>query len=131
MNIISRCYNILRSNLPRLKRAESWRKNSEGEKNYRFTDKDKHFSHRSRTDGDFTQPDYDPVLAEYYANLELPYGAGLKEVSKAWKRLMRNYHPDLHSNDPQKRNVANELCQGLNKAHNELVNYLNHLKSKQ
>ena len=128
MNIISRCYNILRSNLPRVKKAESWREDSDREKDYRFTAKDKNFSHRTGADGDFTQPDYDPVLADYYANLELPYGAGLKEVSKAWKRLMRNYHPDLHSNDPEKQKLANELCQGLNEAYNELCNYLKNSK---
>lgn len=63
---------------------------------------------------------YDPVLARYYANLELPYGADLITVRQAWKNLLRKYHPDLHSHDPDKRRVATELTQGLNRAYEEL-----------
>ena len=62
----------------------------------------------------------DPVLAGYYANLEVPYGSDLAAVRKAWKRLVSQYHPDLHSNDPDKRRIANELTQGLNRAYEEL-----------
>lgn len=65
-------------------------------------------------------PGYDPVLARYYANLELPYGANLVTVRQAWKNLLRKYHPDLHSHDPDKRRVATELTQGLNRAYEEL-----------
>ncbi|MCL4704681.1 J domain-containing protein [bacterium] len=65
-------------------------------------------------------PGYDPVLARYYANLELPYGADLVKVRQAWKNLLRKYHPDLHSHDPEKRRVATELAQGLNRAYEEL-----------
>jgi hypothetical protein len=63
---------------------------------------------------------YDPVLAEYYANLELPYGADLEMVRKAWKKMVRKYHPDLHCADPEKRQLANELSQGLNRAYEEI-----------
>lgn len=66
------------------------------------------------------RPGYDPVLARYYANLELPYGADLITVRQAWKNLLRKYHPDLHSHDPEKRRVATELTQGLNRAYEEL-----------
>lgn len=45
----------------------------------------------------------DPVLAGYYANLELPYGATLEEVKVAWKRLMKQYHPDRHAHRPSAR----------------------------
>ena len=67
-----------------------------------------------------TQPGQDPQLAAYYANLEIPYGSDLEQVRRAWKRLVRRYHPDLHSADPEKRRVANELTQGLNQAYEEL-----------
>ncbi|MDP6699084.1 MAG: J domain-containing protein, partial [Candidatus Latescibacteria bacterium] len=50
----------------------------------------------------------DPVLAGYYANLDLPYGADLAAVKTAWKRLMKKYHPDRHAQNPSKRQVANE-----------------------
>ena len=66
------------------------------------------------------RPDYDPVLAGYYENLEVPYGSDLETVRHAWKNLLRKYHPDLHSNDPEKRRIATELTQGLNRAFEEL-----------
>ncbi|MFQ5715930.1 MAG: J domain-containing protein [Nitrospinales bacterium] len=56
-------------------------------------------------------------LAGYYANLELPPGSSGKEVKRAWKRLMRKYHPDLHSADPEKRKTANELTRRLTEAY--------------
>ena len=65
-------------------------------------------------------PAEDPVLAGYYANLELPYGATLEEVKAAWKRLMKQYHPDRHAQEPAKREVANALCAQLTHAYKEL-----------
>ena len=62
----------------------------------------------------------DPELAELYSNLEVPYGSDLATVRKAWKRLLRKYHPDLHSRDPEKRTIANELAQRLNGAYERL-----------
>ncbi len=59
----------------------------------------------------------DPELAACYAALELPYGADLDSAKKAWKNLLRKYHPDLHAHDPEKRRVAQELTQGLNEAY--------------
>lgn len=59
-------------------------------------------------------------LADYYTNLELPPGASRQEVKRAWKRLMKKYHPDLHSANPEKREVANELTQRLNEAYRAL-----------
>ena len=61
-----------------------------------------------------------PRLERYYANLELPYGADLGQVRAAWKRMMRAYHPDLHSQDPNKRQLANELTARLTEAYEEL-----------
>jgi DnaJ-domain-containing protein 1 len=59
----------------------------------------------------------DPVLAEYYANLELPYGAELDMVRASWKRLLKKYHPDIHSTDPEKKRIATLLTQKLNEAY--------------
>ena len=63
-------------------------------------------------------------LAGYYANLELPDGASLAEVKAAWKRLMKQYHPDRHAQDPAKRAVANALCAELTHAYKELEKFL-------
>ncbi len=66
----------------------------------------------------------DPVIAGYYANLETPYGSDLETVKKAWKRQLQKYHPDLHSQDAEKRRVALELTQGLNRAYEALKQHL-------
>ncbi len=63
-----------------------------------------------------TPPKADP-LAQYYANLELSPGADRKAVKSAWRRLMKKYHPDLHSQDPAKKEVAEELTQKLTEAY--------------
>ena len=62
----------------------------------------------------------DPELADLYSNLEAPYGSNLATVRKAWKRLLRKYHPDLHSKDPEKRKIADELALRLNGAYERL-----------
>ena len=69
-------------------------------------------------------PSRDPELTRYYANLELPDGAGLDAVREARRRLLKRYHPDLHSADPEKKRTATQLAQGLNRAHDELVSRL-------
>ena len=66
----------------------------------------------------------DPTLASFYANLELPYGADVEAVREARRRLLRRYHPDLHSSDPEKKRTATRVAQGLNRAHDELVGRL-------
>ena len=66
----------------------------------------------------------DPTLASFYANLELPYGADVEAVREARRRLLRRYHPDLHSSDPEKKRTATRVAQGLNRAHDELVSRL-------
>lgn len=62
----------------------------------------------------------DPELARFYANLEVPYGSDLETVTKSWKRLLRQYHPDMHSDDPEKQQIANQLVQELNRSYEEL-----------
>jgi curved DNA-binding protein CbpA len=66
----------------------------------------------------------DPELARYYANLELPYGADVDAIREARRRLLKRYHPDLHSADPEQKAIATQLAQGLNRAHDELVRRL-------
>ena len=104
MDLFQRLYRILRSNLNVGESAgPSW--------------------------GDFSRPAdspppraaaVDPQLARYYANLEVPYGSDLEKVRRAWKRLLKKYHPDRHHRDPEKRRVANQLTAELTRAYREL-----------
>ncbi len=66
----------------------------------------------------------DAVLAGYYANLELPYGASAKAVKAARRRLLKVYHPDRFARDPDKTEVAAQLVKTLNQAHDELLHWL-------
>ncbi len=70
--------------------------------------------------GTGTQGGTEPDLATYYANLEIPYGAGREEIEAAWKRQARRYHPDRFASDPEREAIATELLQGINHAYREL-----------
>ncbi len=62
----------------------------------------------------------DPDLVRFYASLEIPYGSDPEQVKAAWKRLMTLYHPDRYQNEPDKLATAQELCQGLTRARQEI-----------
>lgn len=73
-------------------------------------------------------PDKRRKFRQYYANLELPFGSDLAEVKQAYRRLMRQYHPDKHQNDPARRQLATQLSQKLTVAYNELSQNLKNRK---
>ena len=109
MDLVKRLYQVLRARLqtsktPRFENTRKWQGQPP----------------RAGEDAAATTADTDPVLAGYYANLEIPYGSDLATVRMAWRRLLQKYHPDLHSQDAQKRQIATELTQQLNQAYREL-----------
>lgn len=64
------------------------------------------------------------TIRDYYANLEVPYGSDLKTVKASYVRLMRRYHPDRHSNDPEMEAMATELSQELSQAYSAVRAWL-------
>ena len=54
---------------------------------------------------------------EYLANLELDHFTSMDEVKKAHRRLMKQYHPDLHARDKDKQEYAEKICSRLNVAY--------------
>ena len=58
----------------------------------------------------------DPV-AKAYAALEVPAGSDFETVRKAYRNLMRKYHPDRHAATPEKQKAANELAQKLTESY--------------
>ena len=118
MSIFNRLGNIIKSRIPKSKVFR--------DKNKITEDTNNNSQSRSSVNVDFKKEnsEKDPVIADYYSNLELPYGAGINEIHAAWKSLLKKYHPDLHSNDPEKQKTAHELVQSLNKAHEELIKHL-------
>lgn len=65
-----------------------------------------------------------PDVRRFYANLELPLGAGVGEVKAAYRRLMRRYHPDKHSTDPERARAATVLAHELRTAYEGLLRHL-------
>ncbi|MCB9554697.1 MAG: J domain-containing protein [Deltaproteobacteria bacterium] len=59
-------------------------------------------------------------LAQLYAQLECPNGSDLETVRKHYRQMMRRYHPDVHTKDPERHKLATELSQKLTEVYNEL-----------
>jgi DnaJ-domain-containing protein 1 len=53
---------------------------------------------------------------QYRANLEVGPHATLADIRLSYKRLMKQYHPDFHATDLQKREMAHAIAQRLNEA---------------
>jgi len=53
----------------------------------------------------------------YYKALELPVGSDFVTIKKAYRKLMKVYHPDLYHNDKEKFEMAKEVSQQLNEAY--------------
>lgn len=64
------------------------------------------------------------TIKEYYANLEVPMGSDLETVKDSYRRLMRKYHPDRHSHDPEMEELATELSQELTRAYQAVESYI-------
>ena len=59
--------------------------------------------------------------ADYYRVLGLQSGASLEEVKKAYRKAMRQHHPDKHSLDAEAEARANDRAQAINEAYRELT----------
>ena len=85
-----------------------------------FSDRRSSHEGSSSTQADSPQDARAQQIRQYYANLELEPGAPWSEVKHAYRRLMRQYHPDRHHSDPDKELLANQLSQKLRVAYEEL-----------
>ena len=64
------------------------------------------------------------TIRDYYANLEVPYGADKESVKKSYRRLMKKYHPDRFSESPKMQKLATELSQELTRAYREVLDHI-------
>lgn len=74
----------------------------------------------------FDKPTASGIPAELkmdFRNLEVPVGTPFPEVQKAYKRLMTAFHPDRHSNNPEKQATATKVSQKLNASYQRIRAY--------
>lgn len=69
-------------------------------------------------------PEYVRQLNTWYARLELQPGSSADEVRQAFRALMRRYHPDRYTDDPERERKATELSQQLTVAYRGLLEHL-------
>ncbi len=60
----------------------------------------------------------------WYKTLELEPGAEVAAIRKAYRRLMKQYHPDRFANDPDKYKAATEFARRLTEAHDGLMHHV-------
>ena len=56
-------------------------------------------------------------VRQAYAALEVTPGSDFETVRKSYRTLMRKYHPDHHTQTPEKQRAANEVAQKLTDAY--------------
>jgi hypothetical protein len=67
----------------------------------------------------------DAKLNDAYRTLDLQPGVtDIAEIKSAYRKLMRKYHPDLHTASPQKQKAATELSMRVTQAYNLLIEKL-------
>jgi DnaJ-domain-containing protein 1 len=66
----------------------------------------------------------DEAIRRAYAALEVAPGSDFDTVRKAYRRLMRKYHPDLHTSTPAAQKAANDLAQKLTESYKLLEKQL-------
>jgi len=68
--------------------------------------------------------------ADHYHTLGLPNGASLEDVKKAYRKMMRQHHPDKHSLDAAAEARAHARAQSINEAYRELTALLTGRESR-
>lgn len=58
-----------------------------------------------------------------YANLEIPPGSGRAEIERAYRTLLRQYHPDRHIGDEEQHRSAIALCTSLTDSYLALLQH--------
>jgi DnaJ-domain-containing protein 1 len=62
-------------------------------------------------------------VARAYSRLELSTNGSVDDAKKAWRKLMRKYHPDRHQADEHKREVATKLAAALTESYEIIKDY--------
>jgi DnaJ-domain-containing protein 1 len=62
-------------------------------------------------------------VARAYSRLEMAQNSSTDDAKKAWRKLMRKYHPDRHQRDDRKREVATKLAAALTESYEIIKEY--------
>lgn len=130
--IVDRLKNILKANV-----SSQWEKLSEKD----FMDDWKHYFDKEEDHSSFKDEDFHSDSEEwdryqqqkrqesayqnneqikekgYYADLELQPGADFPAIKKAYRRMVKLYHPDLFQHDSDKQKIAKEVTLKINEAY--------------
>lgn len=114
MSLFKRIKNIIRSNINFDSASSNWSyENYEG-----YTSQNDSFHDDTQQQNtEFYQQKTNDIEKEYYGNLELPYGVGFDEIKKAYRKLLKKYHPDKFHNDERKLKIAQDVVKKLNIAY--------------
>lgn len=63
------------------------------------------------------------TMRDYYANLEVEYGADMSVVKESYRNLMRKYHPDKFTHDPNMEALSTKLTQEITYAYRAIESY--------
>jgi len=62
------------------------------------------------------RPSVPEDVLKAYRSMDVAPEATMEQVRAAYRKLMRTYHPDKHTGDPEKQRVATEITQRLTEA---------------
>ena len=122
MGLFKRFVNIVKSNI---NYSENWEipKNQDIE-NFEYSDNVE--TKEEAEEYDFNKadledandiPEENSAAKKYYEVLELPYGSDFQEVKKAYRRLLKKYHPDLFHGNIEKQKTAQKVTEEINEAY--------------
>jgi DnaJ-class molecular chaperone len=62
-------------------------------------------------------------LEKDFEQLQVPFGTNLENCKKAYKILMKAYHPDRHSGDPAKLKEATKISMAVNESFSRIEEF--------
>lgn len=80
--------------------------------------------HTRPSPGAAPSPAIDPALRRCYLELEVQVGSRLEVVRSAWRRLVREHHPDRHAGDPERQRRGTERLKEINRSYGRLKRWL-------
>ena len=114
MSLYERIKNIIRSNL---NFSGEYKIDEDFEDSVLNSDDNFDKAEEFKEENNFT-PKHTPTKEEeYYAILELEYGADFTKIKSSYKRLLKKYHPDLFKTNPEKEKTAVKLTKQINEAY--------------